>query len=399
MWFGRGRGTQNTQPPTASETVSAREGAGGPIWNDRLGRWSVRSLQVMLVLALGALFVFAMLQLTLLVIPVLIALILAAAASPLMRLWARLGFPRMLAAWVTLIGGILVLGGVVTAIVFAVRSQWSDLAESAVAGFDDLVDWVQTLPLPLDGSLVEQIRDWAVTLVTSAQFGSSAVAGVSQAAEFVTGLLLLVVVLFFFLKDGDRIWAFFLRPYKGERLERGRRIGSTAVTVLGGYIRGTAVIAFVDAVFIGIGLAILQVPLALPLAVIVFLGAFIPLVGATVAGILAALVALVANGPIVALIVIAIVIAVNQIEGDLLQPVVMAQALKLHPLVILASLTAGTILGGIVGAVLAVPLAAVGWAIIKIWDGPDPSLDERRSLRHRQKTSGTAEPTGSEVVA
>jgi len=180
-----------------------------------------------------------------------------------------------------------------------------------------------------------------------------------------------VVILFFFLKDGDVIWNFFLRPFKGERLRRGRRIGTTSVRVLGGYVRGTAIIAFVDGAAIGIGLAILGVPLALPLAVIVFLTAFIPLIGATVAGILAALVALVANGWVVALIVVGIVVVVNQLEGNFLQPVVMAQSLKLHPLVILVALTAGTILAGIIGAVLAVPIAAVGWAIVKTWNAPD----------------------------
>ena len=130
-----------------------------------------------------------------------------------------------------------------------------------------------------------------------------------------------------------------------------------------------------------------------------FLTAFIPLVGATVAGILAALVALVANGPVVALIVIAIVIVVNQLEGDLLQPVVMAQSLKLHPLVILIALTAGTILAGIIGAVLAVPLTAVGWAIIKVWDGPDPSIDERKSLRRRRRAHSDATAHPEELPA
>ncbi|HEX6955754.1 MAG TPA: AI-2E family transporter, partial [Agromyces sp.] len=234
----------------------------------------------------------------------------------------------------------------------------------------------------------QQIDDWRnsiVDFVTSAEFGQTALTGVSRATEFVTGLILMLVVLFFFLKDGDRIWAFFMRPFRGERLERGRRVGTTSVKVLGGYVRGTAIVAFVDAFFIGLGLVILQVPLALPLAVIVFLTSFIPLVGATLAGILAALVALVANGPIVALIVVAIVIVVNQLEGDLLQPVVMAQSLKLHPLVILIALTGGTILGGIVGAVLAVPLTAVGWAIIKVWEGEDPSIDERKPLRIRRR--------------
>ncbi|MFC9919738.1 AI-2E family transporter [Agromyces binzhouensis] len=380
------------EPPTAPE--HARRGAGGPIWNDRLGRWSIRSLQVLIVVALGALGVWALTRVTLIVIPVLVALILAAAASPLIGLLRRV-MPPILAAWTALLGGILVLGGIITAIVFAVRSQWSDLSDSAVAGFEDLVDWVQTLPIPVDQAQLDEWRDGILDFVTSAEFGQSALTGVSQATEFVTGLVLMLVVLFFFLKDGDRIWAFFMRPFTGERLERGRRVGETSVKVLGGYVRGTAIVAFVDAVAIGIGLAILQVPLALPLAVIVFLTAFIPLIGATVAGILAALVALVANGPIVALIVVAIVIAVNQLEGDLLQPVVMAQSLKLHPLVVLVALTAGTILGGIAGAVLAVPLTAVGWAIVKVWDAPDPSLDERKHLHLRRRRAVADESSPS----
>ena len=384
--------------PAVPVAGAERAGAGGPIWNDRLGRWAIRSLQVVLVLTLGALAVWALVQVKLLVIPVLIALILAAAASPLVG-WLRRHMPPILAAWVTLLGGIVVLGGIITAIVFAVRNQWASLTESATEGFDDLLDWVETLPIPIDPQQVEDGRDSIIDFLTSAEFGRSAVAGVSAAAEVITGALLMLVVLFFFLKDGDRIWAFFMRPFTGSHLERGRRVGVTGVKVLGGYVRGTAIIAFVDAAFIGIGLAILQVPLALPLAVLVFLGSFIPLVGATVTGILAALVALVANGPVVALIVVAIVIAVNQIEGDLLQPVVMAQSLKLHPLVILIALTAGTILAGIVGAVLAVPLAAVGWAIIKVWDAPDPSIDERKPLRFRRRRAADGTSAGAALPA
>jgi predicted PurR-regulated permease PerM len=386
MIFGKTR-DRSDDPETEGGAIGdeARRGSGGPIWNDRLGRWSIRSVQILLVTALGALAVWALLQVRLLVIPVLIALILAAAAAPLVAWLRRKGWSPMLAAWTTLLGGILVLGGVVTLIVFAVRGQWDSLVESATEGFDDLLGWVQELPIPIDQQQIDEWRNSIVDFVTSAEFGQTALTGVSRATEFVTGLVLMLVVLFFFLKDGDRIWAFFMRPFRGERLERGRRVGTTSVKVLGGYIRGTAIVAFVDAFFIGLGLAILQVPLALPLAVIVFLTAFIPLVGATVAGILAALVALVANGPVVALIVVAIVIVVNQLEGDLLQPVVMAQSLKLHPLVILVALTGGTILGGIVGAVLAVPLVAVGWAIVKVWEGEDPSIDERKQLRLRRR--------------
>ncbi|MBM7503855.1 AI-2E family transporter [Agromyces aurantiacus] len=390
--------TVATQASGIADDPAAR-GTGGPIWNDRLGRWSIRSLQLIIVAILAAIAVWALLQVTVIVIPVLVAVILAAAASPLIGWLRRHGLPPMLAAWVTLLSGIIVLGAIITAIVFAVRSQWQELVDSATQGFDDLLGWVQRLPFPIEQQQLDDARNAIVDFVTSAEFGQTALTGVSRVTEFVTGLVLMLVVLFFFLKDGDRIWEFFLRPYRGARLERGRRIGVTGVKVLGGYIRGTAIVAFVDAFFIGLGLVILQVPLALPLAVIVFLTSFIPIVGATIAGILAALVALVANGPVVALIVVAIVIVVNQLEGDLLQPVVMAQSLKLHPLVILIALTAGSLLAGVAGAVLAVPLTAVGWAIIKVWDHPDPSLDERKSYRLRRRRHSDATSDGPAVPA
>ncbi len=198
-----------------------------------------------------------------------------------------------------------------------------------------------------------------------------AAAGVGAAANFLTGFALMVVVLFFFLKDGPAIWEFLLRPFEGERYARGKRIGVKTVETLGGYVRGTALVAAVDAVGIGLVLAFAQVPLALPLAVLVFLLAFVPLVGATIAGALATLVALVANGPVVALVVLGAVVVVNQLEGNFLQPVVMGRSLRLHALVILIALTIGTVLGGIVGAVLSVPIAAVAWGIVQVWDGQD----------------------------
>ena len=174
-------------------------------------------------------------------------------------------------------------------------------------------------------------------------------------------------MLFFFLKDGPMIWQFLIRPLPVAQRVRAARIGQRSVGVLGAYVRGTAGVALVDTVFIGAGLLILRVPLAVPLSVVVFVTAFIPIVGATAAGIIAALVALVTNGPVVAIIVVAIVIVVNQLEGNLLQPVIMGRSLSLHPLVILLALTAGTIVGGIIGAVLAVPLTSVAWTAIKSW--------------------------------
>lgn len=350
------------------------------LWTDRLGWVSSRSLQILIVLALASITVFALIQLRIAVIPLLLALIVAAAFAPVMR-WLRVkGVPDIGAAWITLLGALLVLGGVITALVFAVRNQWDELTEQAIGGFEELLALAQSLPVAEDllADLdFEMVLDEVYAFVTSAQFGSGALAGVTFVGEFLTGLALFLVILFFFLKDGPRIWRFFLTPFHGERRHRGERVGAVAVTTLGGYIRGTAIIAAVDAIGIGIGLWILGVPLALPLAVVVFVLAFIPLVGATVAGVLAAVVALVTNDLTTALIVVAIVVGVNQLEGNFLQPVVMAQTLKLHPLVILLALSVGTITGGIIGAVLSVPVAATAWAIVKVWDRRDPALEAK----------------------
>jgi len=373
--------SSSSEEAAAEPTVSQRPKSGNQLGEpdrsvepnrsgepDRLSKLARRSGQLLLIVALGTVVIFGLVQLKLVVIPVLIALIVAAASAPIISWLRSRGLPALAAAWLTLLAGMLVLGGVITLIVFAVRDQFAELALAAGDGLDTLQAFLVEGPLPVDTSQIEAARLAVIDFFTSAQFGSGAIAGVSVAGQFIAGATLAVVILFFFLKDGDVIWRFFLRPVSGHRRERGERIGLMTVRVLGGYVRGTSIIAAVDALAIGIGLVILGVPLALPLAVIVFLGSFIPLLGATLAGVLAALVALVANGPFVALIVIIIVIGVNQLEGNFLQPVVMAQSLKLHPLVILLALTAGTIVGGITGAVLAVPIAAVSWAIVTVWN-------------------------------
>lgn len=340
------------------------------LWSRGFGLAATRSLQTLAVLALVAVGVLVVTQLSLVFIPVTIALVLACAIHPVVSFMRRRGVPSILATWIALITIIVVLGTVVWVIVLTVRSQWDDLVESATDGIVQVTAWLDTLPFNLGEIDLDDVWKNVSEFLTSASFGRGALAGVSATASFFTGLLLMIVVLFFFLKDGPRIWEFLLRPFTGESYARARRIGDKSVEVFGGYVRGTAIIAAADAVGIGLGLVILQIPLALPLAVIVFLTAFIPLVGATAAGILAALVALVTHGPVAALIVVGIVVLVNQLEGNFLQPVVMARSLKLHALVILLALTAGTILGGIVGAVLSVPLAAAAWGVITVWDGP-----------------------------
>ncbi|WP_156759193.1 AI-2E family transporter [Microbacterium karelineae] len=370
MVFGRRR----SAPPVSAPVVAPpARGA----WRDGFGILATRSIQIIAVVVLAAGIIWGMRSVTVVVIPVILAIVFAAAFEPVMG-WMRARMPSVLATVILLLAIVGVIGGIVWAMVRAVAAQWEDLYASAQEGVGQVITWVNTLPYAPDQ---EQIDEWWTAIqdfATSAQFGSSlgsgAVAGVSAVASFVTGLVLMVVVLFFFLKDGPLIWDFLLRPFQGEWHERMQRVGTKSVDTLGAYVRGTAAVAAADAIGIGIGLFILQIPLALPLTLLVFLLAFIPIVGATLAGILAALVGLVDggfmdNGLLAAIIIVAIVVGVNQLEGNFLQPVLMGRALKLHSLVILIALTIGTVLAGILGAILAVPLAAVVWGIIQVWDG------------------------------
>lgn len=368
----------NGNQPDPSDTLTAPASRVALLWSNPLGRTAIRSAQVLLVLALAGVAVFGLSQVSLAVLPLLIALILSSALWPLVRL-ARKVMSAMLAAWTVFLGSLVVIGGVGAGIVLAVRAEWSGLVDQAALGFQQLQGLVKDLPLQISQQQIDDGVTAVTDFLTSSQFGAGALTGLSAAGNFFTGLVLLLVILFFFLKDGDKIWAFFLSWIPRRHEAKWRASGTRTVETLGGYIRGTAVIALVDAAGIGIALWILQVPLALPLAVIVFITSFIPMVGSTFAGILATLVALVANGPVVALIVLGVVILVNQLEGNFLQPVVMAQALNLHALVILLALTIGTVVAGLVGAALSVPFTAVAWAIVKIWTGRDTEAIEART--------------------
>ncbi|MBP1325602.1 putative PurR-regulated permease PerM [Leucobacter exalbidus] len=359
----------------AGRAVSPARGA----WGDAFGLLATRSLQIIIVVTLTAAIIYGLRTLNTVVIPLLLALILASTFAPVMRWLKSRRVPSALATVIVLLGIMVLLTAIGWLIVWAVQDQWDELAAQAQDGLNQVIAWVQSMPFAPTTAQFEEWREAIVGFVTSAQFGSGALAGVGVLTSFITGLVLLIVVLFFFLKDGPQIWRFVLRPFTGAALQRAERAGTKTVQTLGAYVRGTAGVAAVDALGIGIGLTILQVPLALPLSVLVFVLAFIPIVGATLAGILAALVALVANGPINAIIVVGVVVLVNQLEGNFLQPVLMGRALKLHSLVILLALTVGTLLGNILGAVLAVPIAAVVWGIIQVWDGPNTPAKAFRS--------------------
>lgn len=380
--FGRRRSA-----PTVPAALARAPQVRSP-WRDAMGLLATRSIQVIAVAVLLVAIVLGLRQLTVVVIPVILAVVFAAAFEPLMH-WLRARMPSVLATIIVLLGIVVVIGGVGWAIVRAVVAQWPDLYESATDGVNQIVAWINNLPLaqqwlgddpasaafevPFD-EIWSTVQGFLSSSGVGATIGSGAVAGVGAVASFLTGLVLMVVILFFFLKDGPIIWNFVLRPFHDEWDGRMRRVGTKTVDTLGAYVRGTAGVAAADAVGIGIGLFILGIPLALPLTLLVFILAFIPIVGATLAGILAALVALVDggfmdNGLLAAVIVVGIVVLVNQLEGNFLQPVLMGRALKLHSLVILVALTIGTVTAGILGAILAVPLTAVAWGIVQVWEG------------------------------
>ncbi|RKT36243.1 putative PurR-regulated permease PerM [Microbacterium sp. AG1240] len=353
------------------------------LWADAFGRLALRSVQiVVLVIVVGGL-IWGIQQVTLVVIPLILALIFASAFGPFTMWMRRKGVPSLIATLLTLLAVVVVLTGLGWLVVRAVIDQWDDLYSQAQDGFSQALDWYHTLPFAISPEQIDSAMSAITDFVTSAQFGTGALAGVSAIASFATGFVLLIVILFFFLKDGPRMWEFVLRPFRGAHYDRARRIGDKTVTVLGSYVRGTASVAAVDAIGIYIGLLILQVPLALPLAVLVFLLAFIPIVGAVSAGVLAALVALVANGPVNALFVVGVVVLVNQLEGNFLQPVLMGRTMKLHSFVVLVVLAGGTAIGGILGTLLAVPLTAVAWGIVSVWNGENEPAEWARRKKRR----------------
>lgn len=366
-------------------------------WSDNLGRAGSRAGQLLLISAVVAGVVWLLLRVRVVVVAVLVALILASAVAPMVKWLISRGWSRLWATLASFTAIVLVVGGIVTGVVLAIRSEWDRLVSSAVAAWEQLQQWISSTTLPLDISMIDDATQQVTEYVTSDDFATSTLTGVTAATELLTGIVLIIVLLFFFLKDGSKIWSFVLRWFRAETRAKLAESVDRASGVLGGYVRGTAIVALVDAVLIGIGLAIVGVPLAVPLAVIVFIGGFIPIVGATVAGILAAAVTLVTTGPVEALIVIGIVIAVNQIEGNLLQPVVMGRTLSLHPLIVLLSLTIGTIVGNIFGAILAVPYTAMAWTLIQVWtdqyqSGDDPVLGED-PLDPRERVANRATDT------
>ncbi|MGD7707838.1 AI-2E family transporter [Microlunatus sp. Y2014] len=307
-------------------------------------------------------------------VPVAVALLLAAMLQPLISWFERLGMPRGLAVAIGVVGGFLIVIGVLVLIVWQIVAYAPELASQTVGGVSQLLEWLAQSPLQISQEQVDgfigQITDFlqnSQQLIAS--YAASAGAGVGR---FVAGLAVALFALFFLLYEGRSIWAFVLRFVPRAARDRTDHAARTGWASLIAYVRATVIVALVDAVGVLIAALILGVPLAPALAALVFIGAFVPIVGALVTGFVAVAVALVALGWVQALIMLGAIILVMQLEGNVLQPFLLGKAVSVHPLAVILGLSVGITIGGIVGGIFAIPVIAFSNAFVKALSAPLP---------------------------
>ncbi|AXH89482.1 AI-2E family transporter [Micromonospora aurantiaca] len=295
------------------------------------------------------------------IIPLTVALLLSALLAPAVGWLLRARLPRSLATAVVLVGGLAAVVGTLTLVVNEFIKGVPELSQKSSEGVRQIQDWFKTGPLHLSDSQLNRYIDEAQNWINgnTERFTSGAISTAATLAEVLTGTVLVLFATFFFLRDGNNIWRFLVRLLPVAARWKVDDAGRASWATLGAYVRATVLVAFIDAVGIGIFLVLFDIPFAFPLAALVFLGAFIPIVGAFLSGVVAVLVALVDSGPVTALIILGAVIGVQQVEGHVLQPLIMGRAVAIHPLAVIIGIAAGVVLAGIAGALVAVPLIAV----------------------------------------
>ncbi|MFB9430217.1 AI-2E family transporter [Streptoalloteichus tenebrarius] len=300
------------------------------------------------------------------VVPVGVALLLSALLAPAVDRLVAWRVPRGLATVLVLVGGLAVVGGVLTFVINAFIRGLPDMRERVTESISTIQDWLKNNLHLTQDQLSGYVEKFLESLKSNQEaITSGALTTAGTVGELLTGMLLALFTLIFFLYDGRGIWAFLVRLLPGHVRARTAVAGSRGFASLVGYVRATAVVAVVDAVGIGIGLWAIGIPLAVPLAALVFLGGFVPIVGALISGSVAVLVALVTKGIVPALLVLAVVLAVQQLEGHVLQPLLLGRAVQLHPLAVVLGIAVGASLAGIAGALLSVPLIAVSNAVVR----------------------------------
>jgi predicted PurR-regulated permease PerM len=331
------------------------------------------------------------------VIPVSIALLLSALMAPAVAKLVAWRFPRGLATGIVLIAGLAILGGLLTFVITQFSSGLPQLQQQLNNSLNQIKDWLINGPLHLRQEQIQDFINQAIGFIQNNQSSltTTALTTAGTIGEILTGFVLTLFVTIFFLAGGEHIYSFLVRGVPARVRKRVDVAGRRGFASLVSYIRATAAVAVVDAVGIGIGLWIVGVPLVIPLATLVFLGAFIPIIGAVLAGGVAVLIALVTKSFIGAIIVLAIVIGVMQLESHILQPLLLGRAVRLHPLAVVLAIATGLVAAGIVGALLAVPLLAVLNAGIRSLlheHDPDPDPATVDSLHSKTTEPNAAKP-------
>lgn len=349
--------------------------------------WSWRGLVIS---AAVALVMYGLVQLSVVVVPALIAILVTALTIPVVNFLARLGLPRFPAAGLGLLLVVVVIFGLLTLVGQQIASGFNDLAEQVLEGIQQVRQWLVEGPLQLDDQDINEFIDQAIA--QAQEFvetgGSQITAGVlnvaSTVSNVIAGFLLVLFAALFFLYEGDRIWAWCVNLFPRHAHERIDGAGRKGWQTLTAFVRATILVALVDAIGIGLVAYILKVPFWFPIAVLVFLGAFIPILGALISGVVAILVALVVHGPLVALLMTGGVLLVQQIESNILQPILMGRMVRVHPLAVILAVGAGVYLAGIAGAFFAVPIIAVLNAVVSYLvrpPGEDPAPEPQKPSR------------------
>ncbi|MFJ8923277.1 Predicted PurR-regulated permease PerM [Streptomyces sp. LamerLS-316] len=326
--------------------------------------------ELLLVLAMAVVAVWALGRMWSVVWPLVVGLLLTTLTWPLARYLRRRGWPPALAASAVTVGFLVVALGVVALIAVPVASQSGELADGVVGGIQKVRGWASGPPLNISDAQITGAFDSATARIQDSlgSMVTTVVTGVSTVVNGVVTAVLAVFLMFFMLKDGPRFLPWLARQLPGRFATDVPVVAERGWETLGGFVRSQAYVGLLDAVLIGLGLWIVGVPLVLPLAVLTFVSAFVPIVGALFAGFVAVLIALVSNGLTDALIVLAIIVVVQQLEGNVFQPMIQSRGLGLHAAVVLLAVTLGGSLAGIVGSLLAVPaaaLAAVVWNYLR----------------------------------
>ncbi|GAA2231430.1 AI-2E family transporter [Promicromonospora sukumoe] len=342
---------------------SARPDSAPPPWLRTSAGWSWR---LILLVAGIALVFWAVTRVLIVFVAVFLALVFTAVLNPLTDLYARV-MPRALATAASILSAILVVGGLVTYVVVSVAGQWERLAGEFNTGIDQIVGLIENNSLPLNVQ-VDTRDQWIDDAARWIQENAQTLVGraAESAGSIVEGIAVLALSIFctvFFLASGGAMWRWFMQQVPARTRGRWSDAADVGWYTFSGYTRGTVLVAITNGILAGIFLSILGVPLSAPLAVLVFIGTFIPLIGAPLAMIIAAVVALAADGLLTALIVTLGIAGIGQLEGHVLQPLIMGKQVSLHPVVVALGVTCGTVVGGILGAIVAVPLIAVAWAV------------------------------------